>query len=166
MGAARTIPFLTIYRLDAVRDAMLWGYSGFAFIIAGLILAKPTRLVQFLQRYSRFAFIFLALIPLVAITYRTLGTSMPRWPIVNIAIIQEKEGDVMVHLAGIFAFWIAGLGGRIKPLWIVLLTANAAVMGVVDRAGQLAFMASFGVCALCRPRHPIIWRIATAGLVL
>jgi len=160
-GAARTIPFLTTYRLDAVRDAMLWGYSGFAFIIAGLILAKPTRLVQFLQRYSRFAFIFLALIPLVAVTYRALGTSMPRWPIVNIAIIQEKEGDVMVHLAGIFAFWIAGLGGRVKPLWIALLTANAAVMGVVDRAGQLAFMAAFGVCAICRPRHPIIWRITT-----
>jgi len=165
-GAARTIPFLTTYRLDAVRDAMLWGYSGFAFIIAGLILAKPTRLVQFLQRYSRFAFIFLALIPLVAVTYRALGTSMPRWPIVNIAIIQEKEGDVMVHLAGIFAFWIAGLGGRVKPLWIALLTANAAVMGVVDRAGQLAFMAAFGVCAICRPRHPIIWRITTAGVFL
>jgi hypothetical protein len=164
-GAARTIPFLGTYRLDAVRDAMLWGYSGFAFIIAGLILAQPGRLIRLLQRYGRFAFIFLALIPLVALTYRSLGSAMPRWPFVNIAVIQEKEGDVMVHLAGIFAFWIAGLGGRIKPLWIVLLTANAAVMGVVDRAGQLAFMAAFALCAICRPRHPIIWRILLAGFV-
>lgn len=164
-GAARTAPFVGTYRVDAVRDAMLWGYSVFAFIIAGLILSQPARVVGLLRRYSTFAYVFLLVIPVVAGAYRALGSSMPRWPVLNVAMIQEKEGDVMVHLSGIFAFWIAGIAGRVKPVWIVLLTICAAVMGVVDRAGQLAFMATFVVCALCRPRHPVIWRLFLAGVL-
>ena len=164
-GAARTIPYLNTYRVDAVRDAMLWGYSGFAFIIAGLVLAQPARFMQLLRKYDKFAYVFLLIIPLVVAVYRIVGSGMPRWPFVNIAMIQEKEGDVMVHLSGIFAFWIAGIAGRVKPLWIVLLSGCAAALGVVDRAGQLAFMATFGVCAICRPRHPVIWRLLLAGVL-
>jgi hypothetical protein len=37
---------------------------------------------------------------------------------------------------------------------------NIAVMGVIDRAGLLAFLASMGLLAICRPLHPIIWRLA------
>lgn len=162
-GLARTIPYLQTYRVDAVRDAMLWGYSAIAVIVAGLVITYPRQLLVLLHRYRRFAYIFLAIIPFVFAAFRALGRGAPVWPVLGVPIIHEKEGDIMVHLAGIFAFWIAGLDGKVRPLWIVLLTANAAVIGVVDRAGMLAFLAVFFVCGVCRPRHPIIWRICAAA---
>jgi hypothetical protein len=165
-GAARTVPYIKTYRVDAIRDAMLWGYSLFAFIVAGLIISEPTRLLTLLRRYRRFAQIFLALIPVVAAIVRFANNVIPHWPVLNVPVIHEKEGDIMVHLAGIFAFWIAGLDNKINPIWVILLTANVAVIGVVDRAGQLAFGAALGVCALCRPLHPGIWRIAVAAILV
>ena len=145
LGTCRTIPFVKTYRVDAIRDAMLFGYSGFAFIIAGLIIAKPARFITLLRRYRIFAFIFLLIIPLVFAAFRALGKSNPNWPVLGVPMIHEKEGDIMVHLASIFAFWIAGIDSKVNPIWVVLLIANAAVIGVVDRAGQVAFMAAFAV---------------------
>jgi hypothetical protein len=145
---------------------MLFGYSGFAFIIAGLIIAKPARFMTLLRRYRIFAFIFLLVIPFVFAAFRALGKSNPNWPVLGVPMIHEKEGDIMVHLASIFAFWIAGIESRVNPIWVVLLVANAAVIGVVDRAGQVAFMAAFAVCAIARPTHPVITRLIVAGILV
>ena len=164
-GAARTIPYLKTYRIDAVRDAMLWGYSIFAFIVAGLIVAEPVRLINLLRRYGHFARLFLALIPIVVVGFRFGYDFIPHWPLIDVPVIHEKEGDIMVHLAGIFAFWIAGLDRKVNPIWLVLLAANVAAMGVIDRAGELAFVSVFALCALCRPLHPIVWR-SLAAVVL
>ena len=163
-GLVRTVPYLREYRIDAVRDAMLWGYSIFALITAALILAEPERLAVLLRRYRQFARVFLVAIPIVALVYRVAWYSLPRWPWAGVPVIEEKEGDVLVHLAGILAFWVAGLDGKINPLWVVLLAANVAVMGVIDRAGLLAFGVAALVCALHRPLHPMIWRLVVAFL--
>lgn len=164
-GAARTVPYLNSDRVDAVRDAMLWGYSGFALIVAALIVSDPTRLLTLLERYKRFTRIFLIAIPIVGLVYRGLWYSLPRWPWAGVPIIEEKEGDVLVHLSGILAFWIAGLETDVNPIWMVLLTINVAAMGVIDRAGLLAFGVATAVCAVYRPLHPMIWRLAGAMVV-
>jgi hypothetical protein len=164
-GLARTIPFLRIYKADAVRDAMLWGYSGFAVVVAALILSDPTRLVALLRRYRTFAYIFLASIPLVMALFRGARTMLPVWPWAGVPIIHEKEGDIMVHLACIFAFWISGLPGRINPIWLVLLTVNVAGAGMIDRAGLLAFLMVVALCAACKPRHAVIWRMCVAAVL-
>lgn len=161
-GAARTVPYLGYYRVDAVRDAMLWGYSGFAVIVAALIVSEPARLLTLLDRYKRFARIFLIAIPIVALVYHGLWYSLPRWPWAGVPVIEEKEGDVLVHLGGILAFWIAGLETEINPIWMVLLTINVATMGVIDRAGMVAFGVATAVCAVYRPLHPMIWRLVGA----
>ena len=162
-GLLRTAPFLAEHRIDAVRDAMLWGYSGFAFIVAAIIVADPSRLAALLRHYRRFAHVFLVLIPLVAIAYRFAWAALPRWPWAGVPVIEEKEGDILVHLAGILAFWIAGLDADVHPVWIVLLTLNVAMMGVVDRAGLVAFGAATMICAVYRPLHPMIWRLLAAA---
>lgn len=161
-GAARTVPFLRVYRVDAIRDAMLWGYSGFALIVAALIVSNPRRLITLLERYRKFARIFLIAIPIVALVYRGMWASLPRWPWAGVPVIEEKEGDVMVQLSGILAFWVAGLDGDINPLWTVLLAINVATMGVIDRAGVLSFGVATAVCAIYRPLHPMIWRLVGA----
>ncbi|HSZ54072.1 MAG TPA: O-antigen ligase family protein, partial [Tepidisphaeraceae bacterium] len=164
-GLARTIPYLRLYRADAVRDAMLWGYSGFAVIIAALILTDPGRLLTLLRRYRTFAYFFLALIPLVMAVFRGARQLLPVWPWAGVPVIHEKEGDIMVHLACIFAFWISGLPGKIKPLWLILLTVNVAAAGMIDRAGLLAFLMVVALCAACKPRHSIIWKTCVVAVL-
>jgi hypothetical protein len=159
-GAARSLPYWSDYHFDVIRDAMLWGYSAFAFIIAALLISDPSRLFRVLWYYQKFTRYFLAAIPVITVVYRGLWSVIPRWPWGGVPIIEEKEGDVCVHLATILSFWIAGLDDIVKPMWIALLALNIAVMGVIDRAGLLAFLASTAIVAVCRPLHPIIWRLA------
>src|SRR6185437_4887436 len=79
-GLLRTIPYLHHYRVDAVRDAMLYGYSAFALFVAALIVADPARLVRLLRQYRTFTRLFLVLIPIVAVIYRFMWYALPRWP--------------------------------------------------------------------------------------
>jgi len=165
-GMARSVPYWSQYHFDVVRDAMLWGYSAFAFIVAAMLISDPSRLFRVLWYYQRFTRWFLMLIPMITLIYRAFWSALPRWPWGGVPVVQEKEGDVLVHLAGIISFWIAGLDDIISPIWIALLAINVAVMGVIDRAGLLSFLAASGICALCRPLHPIIWKMAGMAVVV
>src|SRR5205823_7741924 len=97
-------------------------------------------------------------IPFVWVLYRLYGESLPKWPWAGVGVLQVKEGDVMVHLAGILAFWMADVKGAVSWLWVSLLTLNFAMMGVVDRAGTLAFGAVMGLCLVAKPYHKVAWR--------
>jgi hypothetical protein len=163
-GVVRTVPYLGQYQIDALRDAMLYGYATFAIIVAALIVAEPTRLVTLLTRYRKFACIFLAAIPIVSLVYRFGSQDVPHWPWAGVPMIEEKEGDVLVHLSGVLAFWVAGLGEDVHPLWVVLLTLNVAMMGVIDRAGLLAFCAAAAICTIHKPLHGMLWKLIAAVL--
>src|SRR5919199_378672 len=109
-GAARTVPYLGEYGVTALRDATLWGYAAFALVVAGLLLAKPGRLRRLVEyRYPRFVSIFLLLMPALWLVARLWGDVLPRWPGTDVAIIDVKAGDFLVHLSGIAAFAVAGL---------------------------------------------------------
>jgi hypothetical protein len=157
LGICRTMVDLPDYHIDAVRDAAIYYYAAFAMIVGGLIVSEPRRLMTILQLYRRFVPIFLIGIPIVALVYRGLHDSLPRWPWTDGPIIQEKEGDVMVQLAGILAFWNAGLAGEIALGWAALLAVNAAVLGQVDRAGLLSFGSSIGLGFFHRPKGKLGW---------
>jgi hypothetical protein len=168
-GLSGTVPYVSVYAIDSLRDAMVWGYSAFGLILAVLIVDRPQRLSHFMGRYRTFVPWFLCLVPLVFSVYRFLsggGSTRPEWPWVSVAIIQMKEGDVLVHLAGVMAFWVSGLGGPTPWKWVALLAINAAAMGVVDRAGMVAFGAVFFLCVLLKPMHTVGQRIIITVLFL
>jgi hypothetical protein len=127
------------YGMDALRDSAIYYYGAFAFIVAGLLAAEPRRLLLVLGCYRRFAPIFLVGILIVALLYRGMHESLPQWPWTGAPVLQEKEGDVMVHLGGILVFWAVGLSGAVLWVWPVLLAINASALSVVDRAGLLSF---------------------------
>src|SRR5205823_10524899 len=86
-GAIRTIPYLPEYRLDALRDGVLWGYGLFSIAIAGILLSKPHRLSYLVDRYRCFLPIFLVAAPMVWLTTVLLaslshwsGIAVPMWP--------------------------------------------------------------------------------------
>src|SRR5665213_2946742 len=96
LGMARTAPFISSCKMDALRDAAIYYYSAFAFIVGGLIIANPLRLLTLLELYRRFVKIFLVGILVVFCVYRFLHYSLPSWPWGGGPMVQEKEGDAMV----------------------------------------------------------------------
>lgn len=164
-GAIRTIPFLGTYGIEAVRDAAVWGYVLFMFVVGGLVLAAPRELVLLLRRFdSAIAWILGGLL-LVNVVYR--GIALPldwNWPWSGTLIVHQKEGDVMVHTAGILLFWTTVFSRR--PSWwlITLWALNTAVNAVLDRAGILSVAAALGLCILARSASTIPWRITLVGI--
>jgi hypothetical protein len=122
-------------------------------------VARPERLALLVQRYARFARVFVAAVPAVWLVLRFGGGMIPRWPWADVPVIHNKGGDLLVHLAGVLAFWAAGLGGA-RPAWVLLLACNVALIGAYSRAGLMSFLMVFGLCGLFRPMAGALWRIA------
>jgi len=170
LGIVRLIPGLQEYQLMAVRDAVIWGYALFALVVATLIIAEPDRIPMLIAFYRRFSRIFPALIPISFLLYRFGRDAMPSLPwAANAPLVHVKEGDVMVHLAGVLAFWMSDPKGKVRWIWVALLTLNVALMGVVDRAGLLAFTAVMLLCWAVKPRHVVAWRaiaLIACGMII
>ncbi len=169
-GLLRTAPYVAEYQLDALRDAVLWGYSIFALYIAAVLLADPSRLDRLLGWYDRFSRVFLCAIPFVWAITHFVGEAVPSWPWIDQHIVQIKEGDALVQMAGIIAFWASGLGPTVNWRWITLLTFDVAICGVIDRGGLMSFLFALVVCVIMLPRSVAPWRvftmIATALVIL
>ncbi|HYO11052.1 MAG TPA: O-antigen ligase family protein [Tepidisphaeraceae bacterium] len=146
------------YKIDAVRDAVVWGYAAFGLVVAGLIVAEPRRLPRLLRYYSVFTRAFLIGIPIAFFTYRYGRWVIPAWPGSEVPIVQVKEGDALVHLSGILAFWMADPKRNVRWIWATLLTLDMALMGVIDRAGLVSFGAVMIICLIAKPLHGAAWR--------
>ena len=170
-GTVRTLPYLSVHGIDAMRDAVIWGYGTFAFIVFGCLVAAPSMLPRLLSQYCRFIRIFLVCVPVVAILQLFMGHALPRWLPTDMPSGKPPldSGLVQVHLGAILAFWSTGLGRPVALPLVILFTANLAMMGAQCRAGLLAFLAGFLVCVLTRPhaRAPrLVLAAAVCGLVV
>ncbi len=161
-GTLTTIPHVSTYGLDSIRDAMIWGYAVFAFLIMGVLLSEPTRLRLLIDRYSNFVMIFVLAIPCTYVVSQL--ELVPNWPWADVAMIDVKVGDVLVHLSGVFAFWASGLGRRVSKGWIVLLLGSVAIMGAASRGGLVAFILAYGICLIYRPFNRPLWAIMLLGI--
>lgn len=108
-GAARTLPYFTTYGLDALRDAVLWGYGAFALIVANL-LHSPRHLKGIVAAYRRMVPIILVAAPAGYLLIGPDTALIPNAPGSDVALISPKGGDVGVHLVGILAFMALGVG--------------------------------------------------------
>lgn len=161
-GTWTTIPHVSTYGIDSIRDAMIWGYAAFVFLVMGVVLSEPARLQLLIERYSNFAKIFVLAVPFTYVVSQL--DVVPNWPWANVAMIDVKVGDVLVHLSGVFAFWASGLGRRVSLGWIVLLLGCVAVMGAASRGGLLAFLLAYGICLIYRPFNRLLWVIIVTGI--
>jgi hypothetical protein len=165
-GFLQTYPYLSVYGADALRDAALWGYGAFALLVFSYILAEPTRLAALVRTYRRFPALLLTIVPLVwTITRIYPRPTVPHWPWADVPVIDTKGGDIMVHAAGILAFWVSGLAGRVRPIWVLPLAACVVLVGTYDRSGLLAFLLVFAFCFVLRPRNHLLWRLIGLGFL-
>ena len=176
-GALRTIPYIGVYGIDALRDAVVWGYGLFA--IAVWLVVERQDLGPLVDAYRRFIPVLLFWIPIAAVLSLSLGSSIPAGPGSEIPIVVFKSGDFGVHLAGVAAFVLVGLYARPgqalgqmseAALWIAwaLVVALVAALnrGAMAAAGMavvsMLFVRSYG--RWVRAAFAVVFLAALVGL--
>lgn len=145
----RTLPFIRQYKIDALRDAILYVYAAFAFVVAGVMVTQPQLLATVVNRYRVFMKVFLLAIPPFWIGFQFMGERMPTWPGTQVTILYLKAGDLQVHLGAILAFMASEVAGIVAIGWFVPMFINAAMLGPVNRGGMMSFcMAIFATLVL------------------
>ncbi|HEX9868107.1 MAG TPA: O-antigen ligase family protein, partial [Candidatus Tectomicrobia bacterium] len=167
MGAARTIPYIPIYGIDAFRDGVMWGYAVFTFAVAFAL--KPAHFPKIVSMYGRALPFLLVWIPVAGMISR-MGI-VPPFPGSDTSLLGFKSGDMGVHLGGAAAFMILGLGGQMTlrprsfgPLsWVVWL-CGLAVAGL-NRGAMLAAGIPLLLASSLSP-HRLVPLFATAVIVI
>lgn len=147
-GAATTVPYIGLYELDALRDAVAWGYALIALALS--VSLTTAALGGAVRLYRRLALPLLLWLPVAAVAAIALGEALPTIPGGQEPILAFKGGDAGVHLAGIAAFVLTGLygdralaAGRSIVLWAAWL-ACLGLVAAVNRGGMVAAsMAAF-----------------------
>lgn len=164
MGLAvlRMVPYLGVYGMDAPRDFMQIGYGVYAFIIGALLVARPERLGQLVELYSRYVVLVLSLVWIVYLAYKAAPDAIPTLPWAgHVTIFEAKGGDIMVQLTGITVFIVAGFRKR-TPLLIAALVFNIGIVIVSNRGGMIAFFLGCALAWLLRPPTARVGRLAYA----
>ncbi len=150
-GCARTLPFLGIYGKNALRDAVVWGYSGFALAL-GSLLPVYASTDQIVSAYRRLIFPLLLCQAAIGVA-RVMG---PGLALTENQTIERllKPGDVSVHLAGIACFVLVELNRRGEEFgraWLqewsmwILWMMNFFLYASQNRGGLLSIIVSLMV---------------------
>ena len=140
-GAIRTVPYIGTYGIDALRDAVTWGYAVFAVAVS--LTVRPEHFETIIRIYRRLIPIFVFWVPVAAVLSIGFSDLLPRAPGSEVPIVFFKGGDMGVQLAGVGAFMILGLGGgqavglRDFVIWTGWLL-SVVTAGAVNRGGLLA----------------------------
>ena len=148
--ALSAAPYLEIYGFDTLRDSVIWAYAAFACVVAALILRLPGLLSAIVSWFSRFGRWFLVLGPASWLATTYLRESLPHWPGTTVSIPLIKGDEYCVHLAGILALALQGIG-PVRQGWVLLLLTDA-MLAMNVRSGLLAFVVAATFAVLLRPR--------------
>lgn len=159
-GALQTIPYIGRDGVNALRDAVTWGYALIALIVSVSITGR---------HFDRLIKLYRVLIPVYCV-WIPFTLVLPENPIVNV-----KAGDVGVFMAGIAAFALLGLySATPRPrvpeavMWLLWLPAATAV-AIFNRGGMVAMVTAGAVLFFLRlPKKwlPPIFFTLLIGLVL
>jgi hypothetical protein len=157
-----TVPYLPTYRIDTPRDASIWGYGAFAWIVAALVLRLDGIIEQVVRWFGTFAGFYVFLGPVCAVATQYYFAVLPSLPGPSVTVPSLKCGDLCVHLAGITAFLLSGLSAR-KYWWLLPIAVGVIAGGSVGRGGLLAFGISITIATALTLRQE---RVFAAGFAL
>jgi O-antigen ligase/polysaccharide polymerase Wzy-like membrane protein len=132
---ARTIPYVSEYGFDSLRDSMIVMYGGFAFIVIGLLLEDARRIDVVLRYYS----VFLMSLPAIFVGYcltRLWADYIPRL-YGPVPIIDVGASAVGTHLGGTMIFVLIGYR-KVSVLWVCVWFATLALVSTTNRGAMLA----------------------------
>ena len=135
----RTVPFIGVYGADALRDSVIVTYGFFAFVMANLILEKPSRIDLAVRWAGRFFSVYGSLAALLYVLPKYLGPAIPLWPMSGQPMLALRGGEVAVHIGGAAVFALLGLKRSSLP-WICMLLVGIVVVSAQSRGGMLAIL--------------------------
>jgi len=172
-GAARTVPYLPAHGMDALRDAVVWGYAAFALLVAAALRTEGAT-ARAVALYAAWAPAYLIAIPAVYLGFRFAEPALPLWPGTDVPVVFLKAGDLGVHVGAAAAFLLLRPGpadGRpAAPAIDWAAWAAAAFMIVllasIKRSGFLAAVAALAVATALMPTWRVLRPVGlAAGLV-
>lgn len=177
-GFCRTVPFISTYGFDTLRDAVTWGYGLFALLIVAF-LNNSNQISRALNTYRKFLRWYLPVLPVAVILSTVLRDKQPTLPWgTDIPFVLVRPGEAAVHLAAaalfLLIFPLRRKSSEAKQISIPgtialagwLLTACFILLW--SRAGMVALLVPMIVASAIETRK-IGWKLATlavAGLLL
>jgi hypothetical protein len=132
---ARTIPFLSVYGFDALRDSTVVMYGGFAFIVIGLLLEDARRIDTVLRYYN----ILVVSLPAILVGFWLTRFGVDYVPQLygDVPIVELSASAVGTHLAGAMVFVLIGFR-KVSLLWVLVWVATLALVSPISRGAALA----------------------------
>lgn len=146
-GLLNTVPYIGAYKLNALRDAVIWGYGIFALIVAGVVSVSPDRLRCLLDWYRRFGgfFPFVIFCVLVALNFFSSFLPLTPWSSERIPIVLVRSGEAMVHLMAILVLGLVGLRRVGGTLWHLAVVGSVFLAFVGSRASIMVVLVTLAV---------------------
>lgn len=146
-GALRTLPYVSTYKVDALRDGVIWGYGLMALAIARVIGDDEALFARVVKGYKRYIPYFLTFGLFFFVFCNYLAPNAPGM-ISDKLVNPVKGGDFLVHLAGVFCFLSAT---RTERPWHVVMIAMALAINLSGRAGMVAFCMAALIISILAP---------------
>ncbi|MEM0964184.1 MAG: O-antigen ligase family protein [Bacteroidota bacterium] len=164
--AIRTVPYIGTYGLDAIRDAMVAGYALFALVAVGLVTSQPERIRDLIVRYRWLVLTVGTVGWVLYLIYRTNMDLFPKIPWApHVHVVENKPGDLVVHMAGITAFVVLGWK-RVSPVLLTILVVGTGAAMAGGRGGMVGFIVGITAFALFKPKVARFGRLAYVGVML
>lgn len=148
--AHRTIPYWDQYGLDAPRDAMIVFYGLFAYVIASIVLQRPSIFLVLVERYKRFISYAIFLAPIVV----SVGATFP-----PLLYIGPKPADLACHLTAIFALALIGFI-RLRPLAFILILLFQLFAFTQAREAMIVFVVGSSLATAFSPKGGALRRVS------
>jgi hypothetical protein len=160
----RTVPFVSVYGVDALRDSVIILYGGFAFIVIGLLLGDARRIDTVLRYYGTLLVSFPAIPVGFWLTRYWIG-ELPSLFGPGVPIVEIQASAVGTHLAGAAVFVLIGYR-RMSPWWIAVWFGTLAMMGATNRGATLAAIVPVVFAMLMLGRLRLMVTTVVAALLI
>jgi O-Antigen ligase len=161
---ARTLPFISEFGSDALRDSVTIFYGGFAFIVVALVLEDVRRVGTILRYYNKFLNLFIPIAPVSFFISRYLFKYIPTFTAYNVPLLQVRPGEVAVHLAGAAVFILVGFR-KVSALYFTLMLVTAIMVVSQNRGAMIAIILPIAIAMLATGRaRQLMIAIVVGGL--
>lgn len=160
----RTVPYIAVYGIDALRDSVILLYGAFAFIVIGLLL-EDARRIDTVLRYYAASLVTFPIIPLAFWLTKYWGDYIPRLYGPNIPIVEIGASALGTHLAGAAVFVLIGYR-KVSWFWVLIWFGALAMIGASNRGATLAAAVAIMLAMLVLGRLRMMLTAAVAGVGL
>lgn len=117
LGLVRTVPGYVAYGMDALRDAVLYGYGLFLILVPELIDGRRS-LLRVASLYRIFALGYVLVVPGAFLLQRLAPQWIPLTPGTDVPLLSLKPGEVVVHATAAVTWFllVPRVGRPAEPL--------------------------------------------------